>query len=113
MNSMKNKVQLIGNLGADPEVKEFGSGKMLAKLKMATSDTYRDKDGNKIEETYWHNLIVWGKLAKIAQQYLYKGKQIAVEGKLTNRSYDDKDGNKRYFTEIVVSDFVMLGGRQQ
>jgi len=92
MKTLRNSVQLIGNLGMDPEVKETTNGKKLAKLSLATTETYRNKQGEKVSETQWHNLVIWGGLADIAQNFLKKGKQIAVEGKLTNRNYDDKEG---------------------
>jgi single-strand DNA-binding protein len=109
MKTLRNSVQLIGNLGMDPEVKETTNGRKLAKLSLATTETYRNKQGEKVSDTQWHNLIIWGGLADIAQKFLKKGKQIAVEGKLTNRNYDDKEGKHRYITEIIVNDLVMLG----
>jgi single-strand DNA-binding protein len=112
MNALRNKVQLIGHLGIDPEVKEFKSGKKVAKLSMATSDIYRDREGKKVSQTQWHNLVIWGKLADIAEQYLHKGSEVAVEGRLSYRSYDDSEGNKRYYTEVVVNDLVMLGKKK-
>jgi single-strand DNA-binding protein len=111
MSNLRNKVQLIGNLGADPEVKTLAGDKMIARFSLATTENRKDKEGKKMTETYWHNLVVWGKLAAIAEKYLTKGKQIAVEGKLTNRSYEDKEGNRRYVTEIIVSDFVMMNNK--
>jgi len=109
MKNLRNSVQLIGNLGMDPEVKETTNGRKVAKFSLATSESYRNKDGEKVSETQWHNLVVWGGLADIAGTYLKKGKQIAVEGKIINRIYDDKEGKRRYITEIVVNDLVMLG----
>lgn len=108
MNNVKNSVRLIGHLGQDPELKETGKNK-LVKFSLATNDTYKNEAGEKVEETQWHNLIAWGKQAEVAKQYLKKGSEIAIEGKLTTRTYDDKDGIKRYFTEIVVRDFSFLG----
>ena len=108
MNTLRNKVQLIGNLGQNPEIRTFDNGKALARFSMATTDSYYDSNGKKITETQWHNVAAWGNLAKIAEKYLIKGSEVAVEGKLTHRSYDDKDGKKCYFTEVVVSDLVML-----
>jgi single-strand DNA-binding protein len=93
----------------DPKVIE-ANGKKLAKFSLATSDTYKNQNGEKVTETQWHNLIIWGKLADVAGKYLKKGNQIAVEGKLTNREYEDKEGHRKFFTEIVVNDMVMLGG---
>lgn len=109
MNSLKNKVQLIGNLGTQPEVIHLDSGKTLAKFTMATNDVYKNSQGEKVQDTQWHNVVAWGKTAQIIEQYVNKGQEIAIEGKLTSRSYDDKDGNKRYVTEIVVNELLMLG----
>ncbi|PCJ00470.1 MAG: single-stranded DNA-binding protein [Flavobacteriales bacterium] len=112
MNNLRNKVQLIGNLGMNPEIKTLESGKKLAKFSIATNESYKNAKGEKIEDTQWHNLIAWGKTADIIEKYLQKGNEVAIEGKLTNRSYDDKDGNKRYITEIVVNEILMLGNKQ-
>lgn len=109
MNHLKNNVQLIGNLGADPEVKHLDSGKTLAKMSIATSDKYTNANGEKVTDTQWHNLVAWGKTAEIAEKHLCKGNRIAVSGKLINRSYEAKDGNKRYITEVVVNELLMLG----
>ena len=108
MNNLRNSVRLIGNLGAAPEVKNLEKGNKLAKLSLATNETYTNQKGEKVTETQWHNLVVWGKQADIVEKYLTKGSEIAVEGKLTSRSYTDKEGVKKYFTEIVVNDFLML-----
>ncbi|MBI5858316.1 MAG: single-stranded DNA-binding protein [Sphingobacteriales bacterium] len=110
MYALKNKVQLIGNLGNAPEVKTFESGKKVANFRIATSEVYRNAKGEKVKDTQWHNLVMWGKLAEIAEKYLTVGKEVAVEGKLVNRQYTDKDGNKKYFTEIQVNELLMLGG---
>jgi single-strand DNA-binding protein len=112
MNNLKNKVQLIGNLGMNPEIKNLESGKKLAKFSIATNESYKNAKGEKIEDTQWHNLIAWGKTADIIEKYLKKGNEIAIEGKLVNRNYDDKDGNKRYITEIVINELLMLGGKK-
>ena len=109
MNTLRNKVQLIGNLGNDPEIINLDSGKKLAKFSIATNETYKNAKGEKITDTQWHNVVVWNKTAEIAEKYLEKGKEVAVEGKLTTRNYDDKDGNKRYITEVVVSELILLG----
>ena len=109
MNSLRNRVQLIGNLGNDPEIITLDSGKKLAKFSLATNDNYKDASGNKVEEVQWHNLVAWNKTAEIIEKYVTKGKEVAIEGKLTSRSYDDKDGQKRYITEIVVNELLMLG----
>ena len=108
MTTLRNSVQLIGRLGIDSKTFEFDGGKMKTTFSMATSDFYNDKEGNRVEETQWHNIVAWGKTAKIAADYLSKGKEIALSGKLTNRSYEDKDGNKRYITEVVANEIVML-----
>ena len=113
MNSLRNSVRLIGNLGAAPEVKNLDKGNKVAKLALATSDTYTNAQGEKVKETYWHNLVAWGKTAEIAEKYLNKGSEVAIEGKLTNHSYVDKDGVKKYVTEIVVSEFLMLDKKPQ
>jgi single-strand DNA-binding protein len=111
MNTLRNKVQLIGNLGANPEIRSFDNGKTVARFSLATTDSYQDTNGKKISETQWHNLVAWGGLAKIIEKYLTKGSEVAVEGKLTHRTYEDKDGNKKYFTEIILHDMVMLHTR--
>lgn len=111
MNSLRNQVQLIGNLGNDPEIITFESGKKRAKITLATNETYKDAQGKKITHTDWHTVIFWGKSVEIIEKYVQKGKEIAVSGKLTYRDYEDKEGNKRYVTEIVGSDLVLLGGK--
>jgi len=93
----------------DPEVKEVSNGSKMARFSLATSETYNKANGEKVTETQWHNLVVWGKQAEIVEKYLKKGKQIAVEGKLETNSYDDKEGNRKFYTQIKVNDFVMLG----
>lgn len=109
MKQLRNKVQLIGNLGAEPEIKETQNGKKLAKLRIATNETYRNSDGEIVKETQWHDIVAWGKLAEISEKYLNKGQEVCIEGKLSNRNYEDKNGVKRYVTEIVASDLLMLG----
>ena len=111
MNALKNKVQLIGNLGNAPEVRNTESGKKLARFSIATSETYRNAKGEKVKETQWHNLIAWGKVADIAEKYLTKGSEVAIEGKLMNNNYTDKDGNKKYNTEIQVHELLLLGSK--
>ena len=111
MNTLRNKVQLIGNLGNTPEIITLDSGKKLTKFSIATNESYKNAQGEKVTETQWHNLIAWNKTAEIIEKYLEKGKEIAIEGKLTSRSYDDKDGNKKYITEVVVNELLMLGGK--
>lgn len=109
MYALKNKVQLIGNLGNAPEVKTLDGGKKMARFSLATNETYRNAKGEKITETQWHNMIAWGKVAEIAEKYLTKGKEVVVEGKLVNRNYTDKDGNKKYITEVQVNELLLLG----
>jgi single-strand DNA-binding protein len=111
MNTLKNSVRLVGNLGMDPEVKTFDTNKKLAKLSLATSENYKNDKGEKITDTQWHNLVIWGAQAKIAEDILKKGDEIVVEGRLNNRSYIDKDGNKRYVSEIVVNEFLKVSSR--
>lgn len=108
MNTLKNKVQLIGRLGQDPEIVNFTDGNKMAKFSLATDDSYKDKNGNKVERAYWHNIVVKGNLVKVVESYITKGKEIAIEGKLTNRIWEDKDGKKHYATEIICSELLML-----
>jgi single-strand DNA-binding protein len=109
MYALKNKVQLIGNLGNAPEIKKLDGGKKMARFSVATNETYRNAKGEKIVETQWHNLIAWGKVADIAEKYLQKGSEVAIEGKLINKSYNDKQGNKKYITEVQVNELLLLG----
>lgn len=108
MNTLKNKVQLIGRLGQDPEIVTFNDGNKMAKFSLATDDSYKDKNGNKVERAYWHNIVVKNGLVKVVESYVTKGQEIAIEGKLTNRAWEDKDGNKRYTTEIICNELLML-----
>jgi len=108
MNALKNKVQLIGRLGQDPEIVTFNDGNKMAKFSLATDDSYKDKNGNKIERAYWHNIVVKNGLVKVVEDYVTKGQEIAIEGKLTNRVWEDKEGNKRYVTEVVCNELLML-----
>ncbi len=109
MYALKNKVQLIGNLGNAPEIKTTEGGKKLARFSMATNESYRNAKGEKITETQWHSLVAWGKVADIAEKYLVKGSELAIEGKLMNRSYTDKEGVKKYITEVQVAEMLLLG----
>lgn len=104
-----NKVILVGRLGADPEVRYTAGGSAVAKFNLATSETWKDKDGNRQERTEWHRVVAFGKLGEICGEYLLKGKQVYVEGKLQTRSWEDGDGNKRYSTEVNINNMVMLG----
>ena len=110
MYAIRNKVQLIGHLGQLPEIRTTESGKKVARFSIATNDTYRNANGEKVSETSWHNVVAWGKLAEIAEKYLTKGKEVAVGGKLVHRNYTDKSGIKRYVTEVVLNEMLMLGG---
>src|SRR5215468_6979060 len=105
-----NKVILIGNLGADPELRYTPSGQAVCDLRLATNESWTDKNGQKQERTEWHRVVMWGKPAEICKQYLTKGQKLYIEGRLQTRSWDDKEGNKRYSTEIVATDFMFLGG---
>lgn len=113
MYNLKNKVQLIGNLGQDPEVKEAKNGKKFAKFSLATSETYKNQAGEKVTETQWHNVILWGKTAEIAAEYLKKGTQCAIEGKIIYSNYEDEKGTKRYYTQIEGRELLLLGKRDQ
>jgi len=108
MNALRNKVQLIGRLGQDPEIVNLESGKKLAKFSLATNENYTNTKGEKVENTQWHNVVAWGKTAEIVEKYVNKGQEIAVEGKLTTRDWEDKEGNKRYITEVVCNELLML-----
>ena len=108
MNALKNKVQLIGRLGQDPEIVTFNDGNKMAKFSLATDDSYKDKNGNKVERAYWHNIVVKNGLVKVVEDYVTKGQEIAIEGKLTNRTWEDKEGNKRYVTEVICNELLML-----
>lgn len=108
MNTLRNKVQLIGNLGNDPEIITLEGGKKLAKFSLATNEHYKDKDGQKQTKTDWHNVVAWNKTAELIEQYVSKGKEIAIEGKLGTRSYEDKEGQKRYTTEVIVNELLLL-----
>lgn len=107
-----NKVMLIGNLGKDPEVRAIPSGVKVANFPIATSESYTGKDGNRVEKTEWHNIVMWRGLAEVAEKYLKKGNQVFIEGKLQTRSWDDQNGQKRYMTEIIADNMTMLGGRR-
>ena len=109
MNALRNKVQLIGHVGQDPEIKTLEGGRKLANLTIATNESYKNDKGEKVEQTEWHRVVAWGKTAEIIEKYVLKGKEIAIEGKLTHRTYDDKNGEKRYITEVVANDVLLLG----
>ena len=112
MMTIKNRVQLIGNLGAAPEVKNLDNGNKMARFTVATSDNYTNKKGEKVSETQWHNIVIWGKLADVAEKFLEKGSQVVIDGKLTTRNYTDKEGVKKYFTEIVANELLLMDKKQ-
>lgn len=104
-----NKVILIGHLGKDPEVRHLENGRAVANFTLATSEVYRNKEGEKVTSTEWHNVVLWTPLAEVAEKYLKKGGQVYIEGKLTTRSYEDKEGVKKYITEVVCREMTLLG----
>lgn len=112
MNTLKNKVNLIGNLGFDPEVREIAKGRKVARLSVATNDSYRNANGERVTDTQWHTVVAWGRTAEMVERLLRKGAPVALEGRLVHRSYETKDGSKRYVTEVVMSDFQVLPGRK-
>ncbi len=109
MSTLRNTVQLIGHVGNDPEIVNLESGKKLAKFSVATNESYKNAKGEKITDTQWHNIVAWGKTAELIENYVPKGKEIGIEGKLTSRSYEDKEGVKRYITEVVCKEILLLG----
>ncbi len=108
-----NKVILVGNLGKDPEVRHLDNGRAVANFSLATSETYKNKQGERVTNTEWHNVVLWSPLAEIAEKFLKKGGQVYIEGKLTTRSWDDQEGNKRYTTEVVGRELTLLGGKPE
>lgn len=108
MNSLANRVTLIGNLGQDPETKTTETGKKLTHFTLATKDGYKNAEGQRVNETTWHNIVAWNGLADIAGKYLKKGKEVAVEGRIVYRTYEDKKGITKYITEIVLNDLILL-----
>ena len=107
--AMKNSVQLIGHVGQEPEIKNLEGGKKLANISIATNEVYYRDNGDKVEQTQWHRVTAWGKTADIIERFVTKGKEIGIEGKLTHRSYDDKDGNKRFVTEVIANEILLIG----
>jgi single-strand DNA-binding protein len=112
MYALKNKVQLVGHMGAAAEVKEIATGKKVANFTIATNEVWRDANGEKKEETQWHKLVAWGKVADLIEKYTKKGSELMIEGKLIHRSYDTKEGEKRYITEIEVKEVLLIGAKQ-
>lgn len=106
-----NKVILVGNLGKDPEVRHLENGRAVANFSLATSETYKNREGERVTQTEWHNIVLWGGLAELAEKYLKKGNQIYLEGKITSRSYEDKEGVQKYITEVVGREMTFLGGK--
>ena len=106
---MKNSVQLIGHVGQEPEIKNLEGGKKLVNINIAKNEVYYRENGDKVEQTQWHRITAWGKTAEIIERFVTKGKEIAIEGKLTHRSYDDKNGEKRFITEVVANEILLIG----
>ena len=113
MNTLKNKVHLIGNLGFDPEVREIAKGRKVARLSVATNDSYRNASGERVTDTQWHTVVAWGTTADAVEKMLRKGSPVALEGRLVHRSYETKDGVKRYITEVDMNDFQLLQPKQE
>ena len=113
MNMIRNNVQLVGNLGRNPEIKTLNNGKKVATFLLACNETYNDSEGKKIENTQWFSIVAWDGLAGIAEKFMYKGKQVAISGKLSNRNWTDKEGKKHYVTEVVCTDILLLGGSKK
>ena len=111
MRSIRNKVQLIGNVGQEPEVQTLKSGSKVARFSMATNENYRNAKGERVTNTQWNTIVAWNKTAEIIESFVNKGKEIAIEGKLSSRSWEDQDGNKRYTTEVVCNEIVLLGNK--
>lgn len=113
MTNLRNSVRLIGHLGQNPEIKTTVNGKKVANFSLATNETYTNAEGKKVSEAMWHLIVAWGKQAEFSEKYLEKGKEVAIEGKLSVRDYVDKNGNKKYVTEIVVNDILMIGAKDK
>ena len=111
MSNLRNRVQLIGHVGNEPEVQNLDSGSKVVRLSLATNESYRNKEGERVTKTEWHNVVAWNKTAEIIENYVTKGKEIGVDGKLTSRSWEDKDGVTRYITEVLCNEVLLLGGK--
>lgn len=109
MNQLRNRVQLIGNLGADPEIREFDSGKKMARFSVATHEFYRNSDGEQVKETQWHNVVAWNKTAEIIEKYFKKGQEVCISGKISTRKYENSEGQKNSVTEVIANEVMMLG----
>jgi single-strand DNA-binding protein len=112
MNTLKNKVNLVGNLGFDPEVREIAKGRKVARISVATNDSYRNASGERVTDTQWHTVVAWGQTAEMVERLLRKGSPVMLEGRLVHRSYEAKDGSKRYITEVVMNNFQLLPGQR-
>ena len=112
MCTISNKVQLIGNVGQTPEIRNLESGKKVASFSIATNEFYKNSKGEKVQDTQWHNVVTWGKQAELIEKYVDKGKEVAIRGKLTSRSYETQSGEKRYVTEILVNEILFLGNKE-
>ena len=112
MSTLRNNVQLIGNVGQEPTISQLESGKKVARISLATNENYKNANGEKQSNTEWHNLVAWGKTAEIVEKYVTKGKEIAITGKLTSRSYETKESEKRFVTEIIVNEILLLGNNK-
>lgn len=113
MSNLRNKVQLIGNIGNEPEMTVLESGKKVIRFSLATNENYKNAQGEKVQSTHWHTMVAWNKTAEIIERYAGKGKEIAIEGKLTSRSYETKEGDKKYITEVVISEVLLLGAKEE
>ena len=113
MSTLRNKVQLIGNVGQTPEIRNLESGKKVASFSIATNEFYKNSKGEKVQDTQWHNVVTWGKQAELIEKYVDKGKEVAIRGKLTSRSYETQSGEKRYVTEILVNEILFLGNKEK
>lgn len=113
MNSLRNKVLLFGNVGNDPEIRSLENGRKMAKFSLATTEKYKNSDGEPVKDTQWHNLVAWGPQAGIVERFVVKGREVGIEGKIVTRSYEDREGVKRNITEIVVNDILLLGGSRE
>ena len=111
MSTLKNKVQLIGNVGQDPQITVLDSGKKVTRFSLATNEHYKNAKGEKMQNTYWYNMVAWGKIAEVIEKYVTKGKEIAIEGKLTSRSYETKEGEKRYITDVVINEVLFMSSK--
>ncbi|MBC9798454.1 single-stranded DNA-binding protein [Sinomicrobium weinanense] len=113
MSTIRNRVQLIGNLGDDPEITTLESGKKVTRFSLATNEYYKNKKGEKVQSTQWHSIVAWGRNAEVIEKYGEKGKEIAIEGKLTHRSYENANGERRYVTEVVANEILFLGTKSE